>query len=349
MKNLLAAFAVALLSCGTAIADTRPDSHAPIAVVGDHLHDKGELMFSYRFMQMSMQGNRDGSTDLSPEQIVVLVPNRFANPPMMPPTLRVVPTKMTMNMHMFGMMFAPSDRVTLMGMANYVEKDMDHVTFAGAMGTNQLGTFTTKTSGIGDTSIAALIRLGSGSAHRWHATAGVSLPTGSIDETDAILTPMNTRPTARLPYPMQLGSGTYDLIGGVTYAGDSEKWGWGSQWRSVYRLGENDEQYTLGDEHRLTGWLSYLFSPSVSVSGRLAYFGRGNIDGIDARIAAPVQTADPDRQGIDRIDASIGANWVLPGDRHRLSLEFSVPLSQSLDGPQLETDRQLTFGWQFAP
>jgi hypothetical protein len=35
----------------------RPDGHAPISVMGDHYHKKGEFMFSYRFMPMWMEDN----------------------------------------------------------------------------------------------------------------------------------------------------------------------------------------------------------------------------------------------------------------------------------------------------
>jgi len=75
--------AVLLAACATVKADTRPDSHAPITVMGDHIHKTGEVMFSYRYMHMSMRDNRDGSSRMSPEEIVTTVPNRFANPPMM--------------------------------------------------------------------------------------------------------------------------------------------------------------------------------------------------------------------------------------------------------------------------
>ncbi|MGI9287275.1 MAG: hypothetical protein ACR2P1_17965 [Pseudomonadales bacterium] len=349
MKLIIAAAcAVASLLSIPATADTRPDSHAPIGVMGDHTHQQGEIMLSYRFMHMDMEGNLNGTSNQSPEEIVTTEPNRFSNPPMQPPMLRVVPTKMTMDMHMFGAMYAPSDRITLMTMFNYIEKEMEHVTFMGPMGTTRLGGFTTETSGFGDTSLAALVKVFKGGTSRWHVTAGISLPTGDIEETDTILTPMNTRPSPRLPYPMQLGSGTYDVIAGLTYAQHSAAWGWGSQWRSVFRTGENDENYTLGDEHRLTGWLSYSMNPYISFSGRLEYFDRGNIDGIDPLIVAPVQTADPDRQGAKRVDASLGFNFLLPGEEQRLALEINVPIRQDLDGPQLETDWHATVGWQFA-
>lgn len=350
MKISYAVIAAALSVSTNALADaTRPDSHAPISVMGDHVHQAGEFMFSYRFMTMSMQGNLDGSSDISAQEIVTSQANRFANPPIMPPTLRVVPTKMTMNMHMLGMMYAPDDRVTLMGMLNYSEKEMDHVTFAGPMGVSRLGEFTTKSSGIGDTTVAALVKLGGSHEHAWHATLGISLPTGSIDETDTILTPMGTQLSPRLPYPMQLGSGTYDLLSGLTYAGRENAWGWGAQWRSTFRLGENDEAYRLGDEHKLQGWVSYLVNPSLSVSARLAYYDRGNIDGIDPRIALPVQTADPDRQAVERVDVGLGINFLVPTERYRVAFEVNFPLSQDLDGPQLETDWYVTLGVQFTP
>ena len=346
-RRTLCALVAACVSL-TAHGTTRPDSHAPISVMGDHTHEAGEWMFSYRFMHMDMQGNRDGDNSISPEEIVTTVPNRFANPPMMPPTLRVVPTDMSMQMHMLGVMYAPNDRVTLMGMANYVDKEMSHITFAGPAGTNRLGEFTTRANGFGDTSLSALIKLGSVESSPWHVNLGVSLPTGSVTQRDQILTPMNTRPTPRLPYPMQLGSGTFDLLGGLTYFETRDRWSWGAQWRSVLPLGENDEDYALGDRHELQSWMSYLASSHVSVSARLAYLYRGNIDGIDPAIMAPVQTADPDNQGMNRVDLGLGANFLLPGKRHRLALELTVPIHQDLDGPQLETDWQLTLGWQLA-
>ena len=344
----LASIASAILCTTSVIADVRPDSHAPIAVMGDHIHKQGELMLSYRFMHMSMQGNRNGSDSIPAATIATTAPNRFANPPTMPPTLRVVPTEMSMQMHMFGAMYAPNDVVTLMAMLNYVDKEMDHITFAGPTGATELGQFTTRSNGIGDTRLAALIRVADADRHRIHATLGVSLPTGSTDETASVLTPMNTTPELRMPYPMQLGSGSYDLIGGLTWARNGDRFSGGSQWRSTVRFNDNDEGYRFGDEHTLSGWLSYRLRPSLSLSSRVSYFDRANIDGIDPLIMAPVQTADPDRQGIERVDFALGANWVLPGSQHRLALEFIAPVMQRLDGPQLETDWQFVLGWQFA-
>jgi hypothetical protein len=323
----------------------RADSHAPIAIMGDHYHEAGEVMLSYRFMTMSMFGNADGSASLAPETIATTVPNRFFGTPGQPPTLRVVPTKMTMDMHMFGIMYAPSDRITLMAMLNHITKDMEHTTFMGAAGTTVLGSFRTENSGVGDTSVAALIRLYEDDDSRLHLTAGLSLPTGDIEATGEVLAPTGMRPILRLPYSMQLGSGTYDLIAGLTYSQFARQWSWGAQWRSLLRTGDNDEGYSLGDEHRLNAWYSRLLSANVSWSTRLEWFDRGNIDGIDPLIVAPVQTADPSYQAAMGVDAAFGINYVREGG-HRVAFEIVVPLHQDVDGPQLETDWQLTAGYQ---
>ena len=146
-------------------------------------------------MRMEMKNNRDGSRSISPEEIVTTVANPFFGQPMQPRTLRVVPTQMTMDMHMFGVMYAPTDWLTLMLMSSYIKKDMDHLTFMGPAGTTVLGDFTTRSSGFGDTKIGGLIRLHEDDIHHFHLNAGLSLPTGSITETDDVLAPTAATPT----------------------------------------------------------------------------------------------------------------------------------------------------------
>lgn len=328
----------------------RADSHGPIGVMGDHMHNDGEWMLSYRFMTMNMQGNLRGSKNIDPDTIVTTEANRFFGMPNMPPTLRIVPRDMAMDMHMLGLMYAPNDRVTLMFMANYLDNSMKHTTYAGGGGTSVLGEFATTTSGWGDLSVSGLIRLRNSANNRLHGMLGVSVPTGSRDERGEILTPTGMTPTVRLPYPMQLGSGTYDPIVGLSFAGNHNSLGWGGQWRSILRLAKNDDDYQKGDEHRITAWLSYLFSDSVSGSTRIEYYDRGNISGLDPSIAGPVQTADPDRQANKRLDIAFGLNFVV-GSGHagwRLGFEYIVPVDQRVDGPQLETDDQLILGLQKA-
>jgi len=332
-------------------APLRADGHAPIGVMGDHRHKTGELMFSYRFMHMDMAGNRRGTSALSPDTIATTVPNRFFGMPGMPPTLRIVPTDMTMDMHMFGAMYAPNDRVTLMAMLPYIEKRMNHLTYMGGAGTTVRGGFQTSSSGIGDVKVSALVGLHESGLHKWHLNLGLSLPTGSISETGRILTPMGGTPVVRLPYGMQLGSGTYDLLPGITYQGGAGDLRWGAQMSGVIRLGSNDAGYSLGDELRATAWMSRQLAPWISVSGRVEGKSIGRIDGLDPRIMGPVQTADPRNYGGDTISLYGGLNLV--GQKggwrgHRLALELGAPVYQDLNGVQMETDWTLTLGWQKA-
>ena len=328
-------------------ASDRAIDHAPIGVMADHTHDRGEWMLSYRVMQMQMQGSRDETNSISPEETVSSVANPFLGQPGQPATLRVVPTEMSMTMHMLGVMYAPLESLTLMAMLNVIDQEMDHLTFAGGMGTTDLGTFTTGSDGLGDARLSALARLGNwDNGGRLHSLFGVSIPTGDIEQTDQILTPMGSTPSPRLPYPMQLGSGTWDLLAGLTYVRDVDRMSYGGQWQSTFRLGSN-EGYRLGNEHKITAWYARSFAETLSVSARLAYSNRRKIKGADPAIVAPVQTADPDNQGGDVLEVGIGANTVF-AHRHRVGLELMLPVYRNLNGPQLETDWSLSVGYQLA-
>ena len=338
-----------MMSAGTSKMDMsmmlRADSHAPVGVSGAELMAEGKWMISYSFARMEMDGNLDGTDSISPQEIATTVPNIFFGTPGQPPTLRVVPTEMSADMHMFGVMYAPTSKITVMGMLPYLEKSMKHVTFQGGAGTTELGTFTTRASGIGDIKVTGLFNIYDEGTDRVHLNLGLSLPTGSIDEEDDVLAPTGARPTLRLPYPMQLGSGTYDLMPGITYKGRSGDTGWGAQYRATLRLDENDEGYTLGDVNELTGWASYSWTPGVSSSLRLTARSVDKIDGSDSKIVAPVQTANPDFQGGDRVDLGIGVNF--SGQEAewrglRFGVELGLPVHQDLNGPQMEADWNLT-------
>ncbi len=319
-------------------------SPAPISVMGDHMHKKGDWMMYYRFKHMTMKDNRNGTSDLSIADVIAL---SNVNTP--PANLRVVPTQMSMNMHMISGMYGAADWLTLMVMGMYTEKDMDHVTFNG--GGNQIGNFNTRSSGWGDTIIGGLIKLYENDTHHFHLNAALSLPTGDIDKEDDVLAPNGTTPTLRLPYAMQLGSGTYDLLPGLTYTGASGLWGWGGQYKATIRLDdENDEGYSWGNKHEMTAWSSYQFTPIWQGNMRVSAETMDEIDGADPLIAAPVQTADPDNYGGEIVEIGAGFNivptsGVLTG--HQIGFEASAPVYQDLNGPQLKRDFAITGGWVY--
>ena len=299
----------------------------PIGVMGGHTHDAGGVMLSYRYMSMHMEGNRDGTDRLSNSEVLA--------------DYMVTPTSMDMDMHMFGAMVGINDKLTVMAMLPYVSKSMKHLTRSGRK-------FTTKAEGIGDIKISGLYKITDQAGHKLHLNLGMSLPSGSIDERDDTPAANN----AKLPYPMQLGSGTYDLIPGITYQGQGGNYSWGSQVTATIRNGENDNDYTLGNKVELSGWLQRQWSNSFSTSVRLNAQSWSDIDGADPDLNPNmISTADPELRAGKRVDMLLGViyharNGALKGNR--FALEVGKPVYQKLDGPQLETDLILTAGWQLA-
>ena len=123
-----------------------PEDHAPIMVMGDHMHKAGEYMISLRHMDMSMKGNLNGRDAIADSAIL-----NIANSHGTPAQLRVVPQKMDMKMTMLGAMYAPSDTVTLMLMAMHIDKTLTLKSYQ-AMYNTFLGCFVSRSEGTGDTS-----------------------------------------------------------------------------------------------------------------------------------------------------------------------------------------------------
>ena len=330
------------LSFGTTVlADTshRADSHGPIGVMGDHMHKKGEWMFSYRYMLMEMDGNLDGDSGVGTDKILE--------------DYMVAPENMTMEMHMLGAMYAPSDDLTLMLMVPVINNEMDHtMQMMGDMGMMPMRSeFTTETDGVGDVKVGGLYRLNQTDHSTLILNMTLSLPTGSIDEKD--VTGMSEGNKVQLPYSMQLGSGTYDLKPGLTYTNSQPTYSWGAQTTATLRLDENDNDYTLGDRMMMTAWYARPFANTLSWSLRGVYEYWDDIDGENKKLNPMMKnmtpTADPDLRGGQRVDLAVGINWIIPGSAtNRLALELIKPVYQDLNGPQMEADYSLLVGWQLS-
>jgi len=291
-----------------------------------HTHDKGEWMVGYQYMRMGMSGTLDGSRQASRSEVL----QQFM----------VVPTSMDMEMHMLSAMYAITDEWTVMGMIPYLRKSMDHRT---RMGTS----FNVFSRGLGDIQLKALYSLYRDDVHRVVVEAGFGFPSGSIDEKDE--TPMSMGGAVRLPYPMQMGSGSFEFLPGLTYLGQKDEWLWGAYLSGIVRLDENDNHYRLGDEYRASAWLARLVLDWLSFSVRPEWRQWANIHGSDPRLnPAVVPTADSGRQAGRRLDLLLGMNLfatrgLLSGNK--IAIEGGVPVYQWLDGPQLETDYRLTATW----
>lgn len=311
---------------------SRPDYHAPIGVMRDHIHSKGKIMTSYRFGYMYMDENRNNRDRLTEDEV-----NSSA----------IIPTSMIMKMHIFGFMYGLTDNLTISAMTGFSGKKMDYIRASNDE------TFIMESNGRTDSKISALYQFYKNDRHILQFNAGLNIPTGSIKHKKS--------DGNRFAYPMQVGSGTYDLLPGVSYSGFADDWSWGGQFNGTFRLGRNNSGYTLGDVYNLNVWgarkLNNFFSTSLRLDANLTDEIKGKDRNINpmtmGMMAGQYMSApmNPNLHDKKQIDALIGINFIAPsGDlkNHRFAVEFGLPAYQRIDGPMLETDYKLTFGWQKA-
>ena len=330
-------------------------------------------MLSYCFMGMGMNGLRDGADPISTEEALK--------------TYAMVPTVMQMQMHMFGAMFAPHDIVTFMAMTSYRSNFMEmkgaHAHATGGHD-HAVGNHEIESGGLGDLRLSALIPLLNRSNLVLLLKAGVSIPVGSIPVEG---THGGTEEVV-LPYPMQLGSGSFELMPGATAATTQGNWSFGLQANAAIPLNENNRGYKLGTSIGTTVWGTRKLNDWLSVSIRGSFKNWGNISGQDAAFApkdemestedhhdteehgtqdahhaAPMETTDvyyiaptmdPNLRGGTRGSLSAGVNFIVP-DRvggvlagQRLAVELQMPVYENLDGPQMGLDWTIVAGWQYA-
>ena len=323
---------------------SRADGHAPIGLMGDHVHKKGEVMFSYRYMYMGMEGNLKGIGEISNAGI-------YGEP------YRVAPQNMSMKMHMLGAMYAPLDKLTFLVMTNILENDMELLIGNSIMTMEMLRNvkFNTNSKGLGDTKIGGLYQLFNKNRRSMHLNFGLSIPTGSLNERG--VTPMsrmnNPDGDIRLGYNMQLGSGTWDVQAGTTYLKQYQSSSFGAQASYLYRLNENSEGYTLGNKFNATFWTAYAFSKTVSGSLRLDFQNIERLDGKDKTFMSPYMAPvfDNANSGRKQLDLLLGVNFgifegVLNG--LRLEIEAGLPVYQKVTGIQMKNTFAFTAGIQYA-
>ena len=320
--------------------------HAPIGVMADHYHKKGESMISVRQGYMDMSGNLLDGKSISNSQILAM-PNPLGD---MPANLSVVPTEMDMKMTMIGAMYAPSDRVTLMAMVMSMSKDMTLNSYQPMMGRNLIGSFSTSSSDISDISLGALIKLQETDTSRWHGEVTVQQSIGDNKAKDVVLTPMGMNMEMILPYGMQAGDDATRLVLGLTNLRTlSEKVVWGNQLRSRFVVSDN--AWSFGDQTELNTWLQYALNKSVSFSSRLKVVYQDKLSGRNPMISAPVQTANPENYGGREVHFALGVNFlthILPGKSDRFGLELIKPIQQEKNNLQMDTDYQFILGYQKA-
>lgn len=307
-------------------SDSRPGESADGKSVPDaieSLDSASPASLWYRYKQVRYEGYLEGTKKLLNAEVLTQYP--------------VLPTVISHEAHIVGMNYRFSNLLDFTIAVPYIYQSTEHIRRAGAP-------FTLDSSGIGDLAFAANYAVYKHGQSAVILTMGVTAPTGSINEKGDTPRGRNTQ----LPYAMQIGSGTWEWHPGLTITAPAGNWQLGATVDGAIRLGDNDRNYSLGDEFSASLWANRKLGSRL----QLGTFVRGQcwdgIEGMDSDVnprIAPV--ADPSAYGGCKVDVggSLRVMWKEDVyDNCYLELGGGVPIYQNLSGPQPKEQWNLTLG-----
>jgi hypothetical protein len=335
-KTVTAVCAVVCLSIAVPLAAQdyewswdRPDAVAPLGVYDDHTLEPGQFMWTYRYHRESFDGLRFGEDLISADDAFGLGFN-------------TVPVEMRNQAHEFEVRFGLADRLTVSAQLPYWFRESFSLTDGGQTG------FASESQDLGDTRVNFLYDLFEVGSYRAHAGLGVSLPSGELDDKDVTVASFPNE--EQLPFNMQTGAGTWDILPTLNLVTQNEHGTVGLQGKGVIRVHDNNRDYTLGDRFMGTLWAQYRISDWVAASARVNFESWGDVDAPDPDLdPGDNPAANPLSTGGSRTTLPLGLNVLLregPLSGLRMYLEWHYVISEDLNGPQLSQDDTLVLGWQ---
>ncbi len=313
---------------------------APAGVLLAHmLPDAGQFGLGYRYVLGRQAGDLlHGASSVSDAQVIAL--GCEGDP------CSTAPRRMDMQMHMLEWMYAPTDWLNVMLMAQFVDMKMDVQPLAGPM-PDLHGAHDHSTGGPGDTLGFLLFELAETETQSLHFGLGISAPTGDVGEKQRRT---HQEDVGYVHYGMQLGSGTWDLLPSLTWTGSLDRFQLGGQVSGARRLeSENRSGYALGDAFQVTAWAGYSPLDWLSVSLRGVYSMQGELRGEYDGLHADSGPMDfPDNYGGQYWDVGLGLSAVLPDGYlagNRFAVEWLEPVHDDANGYQLERTGTLFVNW----
>ncbi len=302
----------------------RPDGHAPAGVTSDFFILNRDVYVGLRFYQETFRGTNVGTLPILADDVL----NFFTVTPL---ALDKQTAELDLRVGLFGF-------VTLQASMPVTKAEM--------LNTTDAVLYQTSSETYGDVSIRGLFNLLEMNEYRLSLTLGGTIPTGKLKMSDTGA----SGASEILPYVMQGGSGTFDVLAGLTFLNQNEVASVGAQGDAVIRVVDNRRGYRLGNEYSFTAWGAYNLSDWVAVSMRGLYETWGDVRGSDPGTDG---TSDPSAnsfaQGGERFQIPFGISFFLregPAAGHRLLFEWYYIIHQDLNGPQLSAERSLVVSWQ---
>lgn len=226
--------------------------------------------------------------------------------------------------------YGVTGKLAVFGMLPYLDKKLD-VTTATA------GRLTRETAGLADARLFGRYTVyrsdAPGRTFRVAPFLGLELPTGNDDDVDSLGT---------LPAPLQLGSGSTDLFGGIVLTRQTLDYQIDAQ--ASYTINNEANDFEFGDVARLDASLQYRLWPRELGSGTPAFvYGvlEGNL----------IRRNENEIAGREDVDSGGTTFLISPGLQYvtrRWIVEaiVQVPLVQDLNGMALEDDFAVRAGFR---
>ena len=191
----------------------RPDGHAPAGVKSDFLLSFAELYIGYRYTVEKFRGTLIGTQEVSDAEVLDF--------------FTVAPLTHDRWTGEVDVRLGFTNFVTLEGSIPWVRNQM--------LNTTDTGFFETSSQFIGDLRLRGLFELLDMDGYRLSLTLGATVPTGKISKMGLTATGV----PGVLPYTMQGGSGSPDILAGGTFQVQNEVASVGAQINSVIRVVDN--------------------------------------------------------------------------------------------------------------
>lgn len=288
---------------------------------------ENKWIFSLKYMHMSMNSLLMGSRHVTVDDV-------FKQ------GYSVSQTNMQVNTLLPQAVYAINNRLYVKIHTYYIFKLMRHLT-------QQHLRFNTRSSGFGDTFIKCNYAVFKKNHQELILTLGLGIPSGSIYK--RYNTPSGNQV---LPYPMQLGSGTFDPLFDLQYSIKLKKWLLGIKGNTILHLYKNRNDYSFGNEYRVNTWIERAWNVYLKNFLVLEGVFWGNIRGADPSLNPNiVPLANPDTQGGRQINVFIGMN--LMGQKkifkgQKIELGAGTPIYLYLKGPQLRMSWAIYAQWSIA-
>jgi hypothetical protein len=240
------------------------------------------------------------------------------------------PESMEMEMHMLGAHYYLNKNWSLMVMSSYQIKQMKMIT---RMGRRKVKS---SSQGVGDTTLSLNYDLQLKNKSQFVFTGGASIPTGSIQKKDN---------SVQLPYGMQMGTGSYGLIAGVSFQKSLGRFNFYTAGEFTSYLNENSESYTFGLQSKFDGQVSYAvnhyFSFLVGFHNKIS----DPLSSEEDTISNMSSAYSPSNQHGSRSHYSLGIETIHNGVRGALS--YFKPLNDDLAGIQIDSGDRISLELSF--